>query len=234
MQTEEHLSKSERKHRNQRRIIIQSARKLFESKSYDDVSMEDIADAAAVSKQTLYNYFSNKDSIYFGVGVEGFIGSLDGTEETFLKSTTGKEQVLKLSEDYFKALMQFPLGTDISRRFMTDQEINALVERIIRKKAKGKPKQERKKKSMEDVIAEYMEQVWRYQGYWNNAINGGIKDGSITSTLSVDQLSLYIMTLISGVVDHMQMRRIPFEQVKLDDHKTREITLGVVESLLRK
>lgn len=232
MSSEERLSKVDRKYRNQRRLIIQAARNLFESKHYDDVNMEEIADAAAVSKQTLYNYFSNKDSIYFGVGVEGFIGSLDSTEEIFRSSDRGRNLVLKLSEDYFEALVQFPLGTDIARRFMTNQEINALVERVIQKRTKGKKKRESKKRSMEDVIGDYMEQVWMYQGYWRTAVEKGLKDGSIKSTLTVDQLLLYIMALISGVVDQMQLRRIQFKQLEFDENKIKELTLSVVESLL--
>ncbi len=232
MQSEEHLSKADRKHRNQRQMIIQSAIKLFESKPYDEVSMEEIADAAAVSKQTLYNYFSNKDAIFFGVGVDGFIGSLDETERVLLPSATGRELVLKLSEDYFNAIVRFPLGIEISRRFMVNPEINALVEKILQKMAKGKTRHEKKKKSMEDVIADYMEQIWKYESYWNKAIKEGLKDGSIKSTLTVNQLLLYIMTLITGIVDHMQMRKIPFEKIKLDEDKTREITLSLVESLL--
>jgi len=214
-------------------MIIESARKLFESKPYEDVSMEEIADEAAVSKQTLYNYFSNKDAIYFGVGVEGFIGSMVTTEDDFLSSATGRELVLKLSEDYFNSLLRFPLGFEIARRFMTNEEINALVGQIIQKQSKGKDKREKKKRSMEDVIADYMDQIWRYEEYWKKAVKKGIDDGTISSNLTVDQLLLYIMVLISGVIDHMQMRRIPFEQVKLDYNKTREITLSLVENLLR-
>ena len=232
MQSEEHLSKSDRKYRKQRRMIIQSATELFESRPYDDVSMEEIADAAAVSKQTLYNYFGNKDSIYFGVGVEGFIGSLVGAEEIFDQSATGRELVLKLSEEYFDALIRFPLGTDIARRFMTNQEIIFLVNKIMKKRSRGRKTRESKKRDMEDVIEDYMEQVWRYEEYWKRAVEKGHKDGTITSSLTVDQLLLYIMTLISGVVDHMQMRRVPFENLKLDKDRTRKITINVVENLL--
>jgi len=155
------------------------------------------------------------------------------TEDDFLSSATGRELVLKLSEDYFNSLLRFPLGFEIARRFMTNEEINALVGQIIQKQSKGKDKREKKKRSMEDVIADYMDQIWRYEEYWKKAVKKGIDDGTISSNLTVDQLLLYIMVLISGVIDHMQMRRIPFEQVKLDYNKTREITLSLVENLLR-
>ena len=121
-------------------MIIQSARKLFETKSYDDVSMEEIADEAAVSKQTLYNYFSNKDVIYFGVGVEGFLGSLEGVEQVLPSSASGRELVLTLSEDYFNSIARFPLGIEISRKFMVNQEINNLVMNIFQKRTKKKKK----------------------------------------------------------------------------------------------
>ena len=95
--SKEKLSRTERKHQIQRQLIIQAAQRLFEEQRYDDVSMESIADEAAVSKQTLYNYFSSKDAIYFGIGIEALRGSIERTEAIELSKYSGKDQVLKLN-----------------------------------------------------------------------------------------------------------------------------------------
>lgn len=58
--------------KEQRRTeIINAAEKLFFSRSYDNVSMEDIAQEADLSKGTLFVYFLNKEDLFFTVVLRG-------------------------------------------------------------------------------------------------------------------------------------------------------------------
>jgi len=59
----EHLSLRERKKRRAHRDIVRAARTLIEQQGYRQTKMRDIAAAADVSYQTLYNYFPTKASI---------------------------------------------------------------------------------------------------------------------------------------------------------------------------
>lgn len=43
------------------------SRRLFTAKGYEETTMEDIAEAAEVSKATLYNYFSSKENLLLGI-----------------------------------------------------------------------------------------------------------------------------------------------------------------------
>ncbi len=54
-----------------RAAILAAAQNLFPSKGYDAVSMDAIAQAAGVSKLTLYSHFKDKDAL-FGAAVEEF------------------------------------------------------------------------------------------------------------------------------------------------------------------
>jgi AcrR family transcriptional regulator len=47
--------------------ILQAAAQLFGSQRFHEVRMDDIADAAAVGKGTLYRYFKDKDELYLDV-----------------------------------------------------------------------------------------------------------------------------------------------------------------------
>ncbi len=47
--------------------IIEAANRLFLDSGYDMVSMDAIADAAQVSKRTVYSHFSNKETLFGGV-----------------------------------------------------------------------------------------------------------------------------------------------------------------------
>lgn len=47
--------------------IFVSAKELFYEKGYDQVNMKDISQRADIAVGTLYNYFSNKNELYFRV-----------------------------------------------------------------------------------------------------------------------------------------------------------------------
>ena len=47
-----------------RHFVVEKAREVFEEKGYTSATIEDIACASAISKPTLYNYFSGKDEIF--------------------------------------------------------------------------------------------------------------------------------------------------------------------------
>lgn len=50
-----------------RNRILKMSRRLFTAKGYEDTTIEDIAEAAEVSKATLYNYFSSKENLLLGI-----------------------------------------------------------------------------------------------------------------------------------------------------------------------
>jgi AcrR family transcriptional regulator len=51
--------------------ILEEAARLFSSKRFDEVLMDEIAQGAGVAKGTLYTYFSDKEELYFSVIFEG-------------------------------------------------------------------------------------------------------------------------------------------------------------------
>ena len=55
----------ERKKTKTRLDIVQAATRLFVSKGFDATTMDDIADAAEVSRSTLFRYFGNKEAMVF-------------------------------------------------------------------------------------------------------------------------------------------------------------------------
>lgn len=50
-----------------RKLIADAAKKLFYSSSYENTSMNEIAEEAGITKPTLYVYFKNKEEIYMYV-----------------------------------------------------------------------------------------------------------------------------------------------------------------------
>ena len=66
--------RSARKHE----AILEAATELFLTREYAGTSMEDVASAASVSKQTVYKHFSDKQTLFreVALGSVGHVGSL--------------------------------------------------------------------------------------------------------------------------------------------------------------
>lgn len=67
-----------------RTLITEAAREVFGQKTYDKVSMEEIANAAGISKSSIYTYFKNQEELYAHVtyiDASSFIAELKAAVE---------------------------------------------------------------------------------------------------------------------------------------------------------
>ena len=102
----EELKRKEREHR--RNYIIDTAQKLFLSKSYDEVFMNDIANKVGVNKATLYNYFKNKEALYFAVVLRGTRILVEMVENELKKGSTGFEKIKLIGSANNKFSIEYP------------------------------------------------------------------------------------------------------------------------------
>jgi AcrR family transcriptional regulator len=82
-----------------RRAIIDAARTVFLRKGYDGASMDEVAALAAVSKQTVYKHFADKERLFTAI-ITGDIGAAEVL-------THGLVEALRDSEDIENDLRQF-------------------------------------------------------------------------------------------------------------------------------
>ena len=61
-----------------RRLIAQTAARLFATRPFHKVKLDDVAAAAKVGKGTLYIYFPSKEDLYFSLIYDGFEALVDG------------------------------------------------------------------------------------------------------------------------------------------------------------
>jgi AcrR family transcriptional regulator len=73
---------------NKRRLIVQTAGKLFSEQPFHKVRLEDVADAAGVGKGTVYIYFKNKEDLYYNLVLNDFAEMVRRTEERLATMTT--------------------------------------------------------------------------------------------------------------------------------------------------
>ncbi len=60
-------TRKERERRQHEEEILQAARELFARKGYYNTTLEEIAHHAQFGKGTIYNYFSSKEDLFFGI-----------------------------------------------------------------------------------------------------------------------------------------------------------------------
>ena len=100
--------------------LLEAGILLFQEQSYEDVSIEDIAQAVGISKGLLYHYFGGKRSFYVAVFREAArrlveAAEPDRTLERPQQAIAGMNAYLDFVEQrsgVFLALMQGGLGTD--------------------------------------------------------------------------------------------------------------------------
>jgi TetR/AcrR family transcriptional regulator len=81
--------------------IINTAEKLFFSRGFDKVSMNDIAEQAEMARGTLYLYFKNKNDIYAAIAIRAakILGEMFSEVP---QNLTGIEKIRALSSTYYQ------------------------------------------------------------------------------------------------------------------------------------
>jgi AcrR family transcriptional regulator len=146
-QRREHIRRlAERKQREKeqrREHILRAAERLFFSRSYDDVSMDEIATEAELSKATLYLYFKDKESLFFAVvnrGIKILCSIIKEEKKHAADLVTalisgGYGRFLKEYPDHAKAYFYFRSGRfDLSHKDTLSadaQEILALFNTLV-------------------------------------------------------------------------------------------------------
>ena len=122
-----------------REEILSACRKLYESKSFKEITLKEIGQQTSFTRTSIYNYFETKEEIFLALfqrEYEIFAGDLDALCE--------REDSLSLdalSEELARALERRPLMLKLLSMNLYDMEANSRMERLVEfKKAYGRSK----------------------------------------------------------------------------------------------
>jgi AcrR family transcriptional regulator len=104
-----------------RQQLLAVACDLFAKTGFHDTSMEDIADAAGVTKPVLYQHFPSKRALYGELLEDTGSRLLDRLAEATSHATTGRERV----ETGFRAYFQFAVGDRSAFRLLFGASIRS-------------------------------------------------------------------------------------------------------------
>ena len=100
--------RKEREKERRRNEIIDAAERVFFSKGWEKSSMDDVAEAAELSKGTLYIYFKSKEDLYLAIHLRGNKILKNMFEDAVRKHKNGLDQVRAIGEAYFNYYDQYP------------------------------------------------------------------------------------------------------------------------------
>lgn len=117
-----------------RRQLLDVACDLFARTGFHDTSMEDIAEAAGVTKPVLYQHFPSKRALYGELLEDTGRQLLDHLEAATSRATSGRERV----EAGFRAYFQFAVGDRSAFRLLfgasirSDPDFARTVDGVVR------------------------------------------------------------------------------------------------------
>lgn len=99
--------------------ILKVATQLFMEHGFNAVTMEAIAEAAPVSKPTLYNHFENKPALFFAVMQERADGIFHVIEQEMSHNLDCKEMLTKVGHSFLDVVLR-PEGIRLFRQMVAE------------------------------------------------------------------------------------------------------------------
>jgi TetR/AcrR family transcriptional regulator len=172
------ISDRRQREKEQRKTeIIDAAERLFFSRRYEDVSMDDIARSVELNKATIYLYFENKDALFAAIVLRG-IRILEGKFTACMKKKVpGIARVALMGQAYYRFSQEYPEYLRLihfygSERFSKENPCTAEI-------GKG---------------------YGTCRLILRDAIRDGIDDGTIRDDLDPFLASMYLMISFMGIL----------------------------------
>ncbi|MCX6680963.1 MAG: TetR/AcrR family transcriptional regulator [Methanothrix sp.] len=171
---------SERKMREKdkrKKEILDTAERLFFSRGYDDVSMDEIANEVELNKATLYLYFKNKETLFAAIVLRGIWILQKKYVECMETQVPGVVKVALMGQAYYRFSQEHPDYLRLihfygSERFSKENPCTAEI-------GKG---------------------YGTCRMILRDAVQEGIDDGTIRDDLNPFLISMYLMTTFMGIL----------------------------------
>ncbi|MGF1529391.1 MAG: TetR/AcrR family transcriptional regulator [Candidatus Competibacterales bacterium] len=112
-----------------RQRILEAAQELFVERGFEGTSMDDVADAAAVSKQTIYSHFGNKEEL-FAAAIAARCAAGELSAEDFDEALPCREMLLTVGQRFVR-LIASPEAVAIYRLAVANAEQHPTIARLF-------------------------------------------------------------------------------------------------------
>lgn len=176
---ESEIRKKQMEQRTQQ--ILTAALKLFCEKGIEETSVEEAAKKAGVGPATIYRYFETKAELAISAGIaywqktaEKYLRELSGAEYDSMSGIHQMHRIIQIFEQIFEEEFLF-------LKFL--QEFDIFI---------------RKYQISKERLEEYEEYILNLKPYVTNALEKGLRDGSMSFSYTVDEIYFSVThTLLS-------------------------------------
>lgn len=172
--------RKEREREQRRNDIIDAAESVFFSKGIDLATMDEVAEAAELSKGTLYLYFKSKMELYMAVSERGMALLADMFEDVLRGPGKGHDKLRNIGLAYFEFAKKYPDYYKASFHFETHDMDGGILESEVAHGCVAKGE-----RLFDQTVA---------------AITQGIKDGSIHSEQNPRELAVMLWSSMRGII----------------------------------
>jgi Transcriptional regulator len=207
----EELTRRERERKVREEEIISAAEKLFFEKGFHDTSMDEIAKEAQFTKKTLYQYFINKEDLYFTVSAKAMQMLITYFEKGIENGTSGLDKIRLLSEAYYDYYKDYPLSFRLMNYCQFIQTPREDISHYYR-------------------ISDGKNKLFQY---FTDVFEEGKADGSIRKDLNTKDTVLSLFLLITGFFSRFaELKKIDIDKDNKDHEQFISSTLNLIEHAL--
>lgn len=157
--------------------ILDAAERLFFSRSYKDVSMDEIAREVELNKATIYLYYKNKETLFATIVLRGIRILKEKYMECMEKQVPGIIKVVLMGQAYYQFSQEYPDYLRMIHFYGSEQF------------SKENP-----------CTAEIGKGYGTCRMILRDAVQEGIDDGTIRADLDPFLISMYLMTSFMGIL----------------------------------
>jgi AcrR family transcriptional regulator len=185
-----HLSRREKEKQSREAEIVSAAEKLFYIKGFEGTSMDEIAKVAQFTKRTVYQYFTNKEELFFTIVGKVFQQLLSYFERAMAEGETGFAKIRRSGLAYYQFFKDHPDGFRLlnSCRYIKIADPQSPVHQAM----------EQMEKSMFQMFIKAMET--------------GKADGSIRSDLDATKSAYFVVSVSIGFLNLFSGTGYSFDQ----------------------
>jgi len=198
------VERREREKKKRKNDIINAAERLFFSKGYDNVSMNDIAQDVELSKATIYLYFENKESLFFTIVLRGTRILNSMIKKAVHNEDKGINLVNAYRTAYYKFTKEYPDYIQIYNYFQSGR-FNLASKKIIENEIVKKETKNQSGNSL-PYISECAMEILKLRNerfsILCQSIKKGIDDGTIRQNLDPVEVTV-LLSAISKSLSHI-------------------------------
>lgn len=166
-----------REKEQRKKEILDAAERLFFSRSYDDVSMDEIAREVELNKATIYLYFKNKEALFAAVVLRGVAILKEKYSGCMEREVPGLVKVALMGQAYYEFSQEYPDYLRMIHFYGSERF------------SKENP-----------YTAEVGEGYGVCRSILADAVREGIDDGTVRADLDPFLTSMYLMTSFMGIL----------------------------------